>query len=205
MQIQNIFRDGFGGEQDWHQEKIRQRLNNASVVGLLEAPGTPPAGYAIYSSPDEALDGRFVLWEDGVCLRRTWQRKGIAPKPQELVRGLSELLDRKFGWLGGDTQNPLVYKRYASLGRVFPIDMPFTSKPGQRLLNFLLDHVPQVKSRRKDLNIRSGALTKIYKEGRLGQYEVGISGAEPFEEYLMQHGVRRERGDALLLVAEFRE
>jgi hypothetical protein len=62
--------------------------------------------------------------------------------------------------------------------------------------------VPQVKNRSKDLDVRSGALKGIYKGGRLGQYEVGISGAEPFEEFLRQHEVRGELGDALLLVAE---
>jgi hypothetical protein len=142
--IQSIFRDGFSRSRDWHETKIRRRLDDASVIGLLEVPDAPPAGYAIYSSPDQTLDGKFVPWEDGVCIRRTLQGQGKSPSPRQLLRELGKILGREIGWFEGDTQNPVVYTRYASLGRVFPIDIPFTSAPGQRLLNFLLESVPQV-------------------------------------------------------------
>jgi hypothetical protein len=206
--IQGIFRDGFSNEKDWPEERIRERLNAASVIGLLKVGDAAPCGYAIYSSPDRALGGKFVLWEDSICLRQALQGKGLSPRPRQLVRELSTLLGREFGWLGGDTQNPVVYKRYKSLGRVFPIDAAFTGEPGQGLFQFLEDHVPQVKTRKKYLdkkNKESGVLKKIYTEGRLGQYTIDVAGAEPFEEYLTQYNVSRENGDALLLVAEIRE
>lgn len=202
--VQSIFRDGFDTERDWHETKIRQRLAEASVVGLFKIPDGPPAGYAIYSSPDETFDGKFVLWEDGICIRRSLQGQGVSPRTGQLLREFGSLLGREFSWLGGDTQNPVVYKRYARLGRVFPIDAPFTDGLGQRLLNFLLRNVPQVRNRSGALDVESGALKGIYREGRLGRYEIGISGAERFEEYLSQHQVDRELGDALLLVSELR-
>jgi hypothetical protein len=203
-QIQSIFRDGFGCSKDWPETNIRQRLKNSSVVGLLEIAGAAPAGYAIYSSPEQTLDGKFVLWEDSICIRQAFHARKMS-RPPQLLYEVGGFLGREFGWFGGDTQNPVVYKRYARLGRVFPIDMPFTSETGQRVLNFLLESVPQVRDRARILDVRSGALRGIYTEGWLGQYEVGISGAEPFEEYLSRHEIRRERGDALLLMAKVRD
>jgi hypothetical protein len=200
-QIQSIFRDGFGSSQDWPETKIRQRLKNATVVGLLEVAGAAPAGYAIYSSPEQTLDGKFVLWEDSICIRQAFHARKMS-RPSQLLHEVGGILGREFGWFGGDTQNPVVYKRYARIGRVLPIDVPFTSETGQRVIKFLLENIPQVKNRGKNLNISSGALMGIYNEGRLGQYEVNILGAEAFEDYLTNHAICRERGDALLLVAE---
>lgn len=198
-QIKSIFRDGFDTERDWLEEKIRLRLSRATVIGLLQTQNGPPAGYAIYSSPDEKFDDRFVLWEDGVCVRRALQGQGLTTR---LLWNICHFMGRDFGWFGGDTQNPLVYKRYARLGRLFPIDAPFTTTQGKRLLRFLLANVLQVRDRIKELDVMSGRLKGIYREGRLGRYPIGVAGAESFEEYLELHSIDRERGDALLLVAE---
>jgi hypothetical protein len=201
-QIKDIFRDGFGATIEWDETKIYRRLAEASILGLLEVPGGPPSGYAIYSSPEEGFDRKFMLWEDSICIRRSLQGRGASPKIEQLQNEVGYLLDRKFAWLGGDTQNPIVYKRYASLGRVFPIDSPYTSNLGQRLMRYLLTKVPQVKNRANALHIESGALRGIYREGRLGRYEEGISGTDDLEKYLRRHRICRENGDALLLVCE---
>jgi hypothetical protein len=201
-QIQDIFRDGFNRNKGWGEDSIRKRLSNSGVLGLLETRDGLPSGYAIYSSPEEKLDGGFVLWEDAICIRRSLQGKG-ASRTVDLLKELASAFGREFAWFGGVTQNPAVYKRYARLGRVFPVDEPFASNDGKQLLEFLYKNVPQVKDRSEKLDDASGAFKGIYS-GRLGQYEVGMPGAEAFEEYLRRQNVNREAGDAVLLVSKLR-
>jgi hypothetical protein len=110
-EIDSVFKDGFKCAQGWGAERIHNRLYAADILGILRTASGFAVGYAIYSSSTDPLDGTFVLWEDSICLRKDYQCSNQSPKASILLPYLSSILRRKFGWFGGATQNPIIYKR----------------------------------------------------------------------------------------------
>ncbi len=197
--IHQVFLDGFGLQEGWSLDGISKALKRSTVLGLLTTAGGEVNGYALYSIPDAPLSGAYMLWEDAICLKKGVQG---SKKTREVFERAGKLFpDREFGWIGGRTQNPLVMKRYGKLGSLFPLETAYDGVEGRLIMQYLLEHIGEAKEA-TGLDRSSGICRGIYRERRLGDYQLGISGTEQFEERLSEWGFDREHGDALLVVAK---
>jgi len=106
--IHKIFLDGFGLKEGWSTEGIKKALKRATLLGLLADLNDHFWGYSLYTIPDEPLMGTFFLWEDAICLKKEAQGNRLSSSVWKMC--LSLYPSRKFGWVGGRTQNPLAHK-----------------------------------------------------------------------------------------------
>ncbi|GEM_PF-3479513 len=199
--IHSVFSDGFGLPEGWNREDIRCALYRSDVMGLLHSSNGAIMGYAFYSAPETPLEGRYFLWEDAICLRKSVQGMGYTGRT--LFESVAALFtERVFGWLGGRTQNPLVFLRYANLGQVLPFDVSYTSVLGQKVMRFLLEHIVEVQeaSAMGVLEQATGICHGIYREGKLGDYSTDSPSLARFESLLHSWIFDRDAGDALLVV-----
>lgn len=202
--ILQVFQDGFGLPDGWSLEGVRYALLRSDVLGLL-CGSSGIDGYAFYTVPEVQLEGRHVLWEDAICLRQCVQGMGYGSRA--LSEAAAFLPHHDFGWVGGRTQNPVVFLRYACLGSVFPFDEPYTDPRGKRVMDFLITHIIEVQEseRAGRLERTTGICRGIYDEGKLGVYDVGLQASADWEVSLKEWGFDRLAGDALLLVARLTE
>src|SRR6266446_9519353 len=105
-----IFLDGFGLKEGWSIEGVKKALHQSTLLGLLTSSAETQdiCGYAFYSVPEVPLLGTYMLWEDAICLRKSAQGKRLSTKVYELA--CEKLSGRRFGWIGGRPQNPVVMK-----------------------------------------------------------------------------------------------
>jgi len=203
--ILRTFRDGFGIP-GWSEEGVRRRLMKSDIACFLLGVDKTVYGYALYFIPSMPLNGRFLLWENSIALAKNVQGKGFSS--QILRRVLKAYPEKEFGWVGGRTQNPLIFKHYSALGgTLFPFDESYTSEEGRKLLNYLIQNIPEVSSvdQKDQLEKDHGICKRIYKEGRLGDYDDRISGTSCFERKLKAWGFNRNDGDAVVLINRLRE
>lgn len=196
-----VFSDGFGLPNGWNREDIRRALHRSDVLGLLHDADGVVVGYAFYSAPEISLEGRHLLWEDAICLQKLVQGSGYTG--QVLFKSVTKLFpERVFGWVGGRTQNPKVFLRYAKLGQVLPFDLAYTSSLGRKVMNFLVEHITEVQEAlsRGILEQATGICRGIYREGKLGDYEIASHSWDRFEVLLRSWAFDRDSGDALLVV-----
>lgn len=205
-QILATFRDGFALPGGWSLAGVHEALQRSTVLGLLRDAKGAIFGYAFYSIPQAMLEGTYLLWEDALCLRRAVQGCGYT---RSLIEGVCTLFpNRAFGWVGGRTQNPVVMLRYAGMdGTLFPFSRAYDSEEGRALLDFLLEHLEEVRQPHEagTLEAATGICRAVYPEGRLGDYPVDCNGAALFEPQLADWGFDRERGDAVLIVTHLVE
>lgn len=199
--IQRIFRDGFQSATDWLSDGIRRKLSHSSLVGFLAdqtSANTRTYGYAIYDVPRQLYKGKSLIWEDAICTVSDpcIRRQGLSKTALE--KAMSHFPERDFGFVGGRTQNPVVFKRYASLGKLFPFDFGYSSEEGRDIMHFLKSHVPDTDSAEET----TGICRKQYREGKLGDYRVDIEGGERFESWLEERQFDRDNGDAIIVVAD---
>ncbi len=199
--IQQIYMDGFGLKdgRGWTLDSISNRLQKTTLLGLLTDNNQKPCGYAMYSVPDDLLQGTSMLWEDAICLRKTAQILGQGTRVLRLACGMFP--GRQFGWLGGRTQNPAVIKRYAKWGSVLPFSSAYDTPDNQLVMNYLRLHIAEVRDV-KHVDRVYGICRSVYSEGRLGDYPVDIEGAAEFETKLSSWGFDRDHGDALIAVSK---
>jgi hypothetical protein len=198
VEIHETFLDGFGLESGWSHSGIRERIQKSSIVGLLYNSSGIIYGYAIYSIPSATLTSLSMLWEDAICLRR--KARGLS-----LTSGIIETIcekfpDRSFGWFGGRTQNPVVFKRYSKIGNLYPFEIPFSSDRGKRVIDFLKANIAEVQET-QDIDLDTGICRCVYKEGRLGDYPEKVKGTERYEKQLSDWNFNRDNGDAIIVIA----
>jgi hypothetical protein len=197
-EIQKIFRDGFGIEgEGWKSERIKKTLGRCNALGLLLGKGREVYGYALYSFPDTQLLGAWVLWEDAIALRKEAQRHGLSKQVLELARGFYP--GRRFGWIGGRTQNPAMMRRYNKQGLCYPFDVAYTEGDGPKVVDFLTEHIDEVKNVLPSFDRSTGICAGAYIQGILGDYSWDDTGH--YESRLLQWGFDRSRGDAIIVVA----
>jgi hypothetical protein len=194
--VLEIFRDGFG-ILGWSREGVAKTLSRCTLLGLLHSEEGSIEGYAFYLMVPGPRTGTWVLWEDAICLRKRVQRSGYA----RLILG--ELMTRDasspIGWVGGRTQNPAVMRRYCGLGSCFPFDRFWDVRDGVALMSVLRRLVPEVSDAPSG-DPRTGICRGVYSERTLGDYAWRSEGR--FERALTAWGFQRERGDAVITVAE---
>jgi len=197
QRIHDVYLDGFDLESGWSLEKVETSLGRCDALGLVLGSNQEVYGYALYCIAPLPLQGRWFLWEDAICLRREAQRFGLAAKALAQVRALYS--GRDFGWIGGRTQSPIVMRRYSRLGPLFPFDRPYTDEEGMELMDFMLQHIAEVREA-KALDRTTGICAGQY--GRtLGRHPHAVAGTEAFEDRLAQWGFSRSAGDAVVVVA----
>ena len=202
--IQRIFCNGFERRKEWPVESIRRKLDHSSLLGFLidEADSnTATFGYAIYHVPDNLLNGKALLWEEAICLVKNMHIRGKGLANTAITNAIGHFPNLRFGFIGGRTQNPLVFRRYSEFGKLFPFDITYTSDEGRDLMLFLKSHITDV-SNAKQIDPLTGICQGQYSEGRLGNYEVSVRGTEQFELKLKEWEFDRDRGDALIVVAK---
>lgn len=199
--IHQIFLDGFALENGWSIEGIKKTLSRSTALGLARGDDDQLVGYAIYTIPDTPLEGTDVLWEEAVCVRTSVQSGGLGTRSLKDVLALFP--DRKFGWIGGRTQNPLVMRRYAKFGKLFPFDTAYSDPEGQLVMNYLLQRIAEVYQVPEENFVKSnGICRKVYKEGQLGKYPLDVPGTENYEKLLQEWDFNRKEGDAVIVVSK---
>jgi len=199
--ISDVFADGFGISKGWSIEGVRQAINRSSILGVLIGEHDEVSGYAFYSAPNVDLNGGYMLWEDAICVRKHLHGNRLSSRLL-LEKACGVFEGRRFDWIGGRTQNPLVILRYSNLGTLFPFDHLYHGEEGNSIMKFLLDHINEVRDVRSQLDLNTGICRAVYSEGRLGDYSSQIERAERFEKLLSEWGFHRENGDAVLTVAK---
>jgi hypothetical protein len=200
--IRAVFLDGFGLSDGWTVDEIKVSLRRSHILGLLMSPDGQIWGYAFYSVPPNSFEGRWFLWEDAICLRKNVHGYGLS---EEALPYVQRLYPRKeFGWIGGRTQNPIVMRRYAAYGKVFPFDLRYDEGVGPRLMEFIVGSIEEIGAV-ADLDRATGICRQVYKEGILGDYLLGLEEAQPFERLLNSWNFNRAKGDAVIVVAAIDE
>lgn len=202
LSIREVFADGFGLSELWREEDARHALSRSTILGLLQDDEGEIAGYAFYTVPDTPLEENYLLWEDAVCLRKKVQGQGYAGQ-NLFALATQQFKDRTFGWLGGRTQNPIVMQRYARLGSTFPFDILYDERP--QLMDYLIEHVEEVRTARNQLDMRTGICRQMYQEGRLGEYPSPTPGTERFLSLLDSWNFMPEKGDAAIILTSLDE
>jgi hypothetical protein len=110
---------------------------------------------------------------------------------------------RRFGWIGGRTQNPLIMHRYDTLGYLFPFEMAYNEGDGRLVMEYLLANIEEVSSSSR-LDKSNGICRGKYGQ-RLGDYEIGIDGAEELEAKLSAWEFDHDKGDAVIIVSRLRK
>lgn len=193
--------DGFGMESsDWVNDN-HELFSTSTIFGRLLDEQEKLYGIAYYSIPAVPLSNNsYILWEDGICLVKSAQNKGYSK--DAIKRATSLFPERQFNWFGCRTQNPNVMSRYSKMGRLFPFDELYNSPTGQIIMEFLLENILEVRTTYQTgkLNIEDGICTKLYPQGRLGDYLVDLGKVKAFEDWLQKRSFHREQGDAVILV-----
>ena len=198
--MHKIFLDGFGLKEGWSIGGIKKALMRSTILGLLVDPKGNTWGYAMYTIPDEPLMGTYFLWEDAICLKKDAQGKGFSSIVWGMI--LSFYSNRKFGWVGGRTQNPLIIKRYSNFGTLFPFDFTYAQSDGKLIMDFLCQHIAEVRDV-EYLKKETGICRRVYSEGRLGDYPIpSEKDILKFEKRLSDWNFQRENGDAIVVVAK---
>lgn len=198
-QAYEVFRSAFGFEPKHGVESIRQRLGNATVLGLLRDPSATVHGFACYSVPDEPLGGTSFLWGDGMAIAPALQGRGWS---LGVVKSACALFPgRVFGWMGGRTQNPVVFRRYARFGTVFPFDATYASSEGRTVLAYLRQHISEVRDL-TELDSATGVCPGAYRWSHSLDYLAKVDGAEQFEAQLRRFGFNRSNGDAVIVATK---
>ena len=200
-QILDVFRDGFALPQAWTLAQSRHAMVRSDVLGLLVNAHAQVFAYAFYSIPPETLFGKHVLWEDAICIRQALQGQGYAS--EALIHQVcSHFPEYNFGWLGGRTQNPQIFRRYAHFGALYPFDQSYAEGSGPFVLAFLRQHITEVNEDWLRTDPLTGICKNIYPEGRLGNYTIDLEKHERFEQMLNNWGFERSAGDAVIVVAQ---
>jgi hypothetical protein len=203
--IHKIFLDGFGLSEGWSIDGVQKMLNTSAILGLLMGEEREILGYAFYSVPPVPLNQNYLLWEDGICLRK--EAQGKRGSGQVIEKACAIFPDRRFGWLGGRTQNPVVIKRYSKFGTVFPFDILYDTTEGKLVMNYLLEYIAEVSEvyNAEKLDLSNGICRGIYPEGRLGDYPVEVSGTDRFEKQLRLWKFQRDGGDAVIVISKLNQ
>jgi hypothetical protein len=200
-QAYEVFRDAFGFEPNRGVESIRQRLQNATVLGLLRDSSGTVLGFACYSVPDEPLAGTHFLWGGGMAIAPVLQRRGLSVGVIE--RACALFPGRVFGWMGGRSQNPIVFQRYARFGKTFPFDATYADGEGRSVLEYLRGHIAEVRES-DGLDPATGICPHAYRWSYAADYLARAAGAERFEAQLGRDGFDRSRGDAVIVTTKLR-
>jgi hypothetical protein len=192
QQVFDVFRRAFGFEPRHGLDSIRYRLRNSTILGLLRDESEAVHGFACYSVPSVPLRGAYVLWGDGMALMPEVQGRGLARSFAE--RACALFPGRSFAWMGGRTQNPVVVRWHATLGRVFPFDGTYAEAEGGEVLRYLREHVAEVREA-TSIDAETGICRGAYQWTYRPEYLAQVRDADRW-------AFNRAHGDALILVAK---
>jgi len=68
-------------------------------------------------------------------------------------------------------------------------------------MDYLIRNIAEVRDV-KQLEKNHGICHSVYREGRLGDYSMLVSGLEQYEKQLTEWGFHREQGDAVAIVSK---
>lgn len=199
QQVYDVFRGAFGFEPSQGPDSIRHRLRSSTVLGLLRDESGDLQGFGCYSMPDVPLGGTYFLWGDGMAVRPAFQGRGLT---RGFVEGACSLFPgRRFGWMGGRTQNPVMLRWHAKFGRVFPFDATYAEPEGRAVLLFLREHVAEVRGA-AELDEVTGICRRAYRWTYPQEYLDRVGTTEQFEQKLQHWNFRRADGDAIVVVTK---
>lgn len=214
-QIIDVFHDGFGlprREGGWSPKDAASMIDRCTIVQVLKDENGRSdriEGYDCFVCPEAALAaGGHLLWEDGICIRKAHQSSGWGGRALTGALDAAARLGRNVRYLGGRTQNPHIIARYASWGVLFPLDESYETADGLAIMDFLLTHIREVQGpdRKGRLDRRTGVIDRIYKEGKLGDYDIpDAPRVAAWESWLQRNGFDRDHGDAVAIVAAAHE
>lgn len=202
VRLRELVVEAFGVESLPELEAIRDPLRQCTALGLLVADNAAIDGFALYSVPTVPLHGQYLLWEDGIALAKSVQGRGYSSRAFAAAFALFPATT--FGWLGGRAQNPVVFRRYAALGRVLPFELGYGTAAGSAVMSYLRTHVAEVRDA-PTLEPSTGICRAAYGWAHAPEFPVSVAGVEPFEAWLAAHDFRRSDGDAVVVVSRLRE
>jgi hypothetical protein len=132
---------------------------------------------------------------------------GLTHKPPSVATGIGRVTGGTLSRPPPRTHQPAkqgeqLHKRYAAIGKVFPITIQISTECGKHIINFLSISIPQAEKRYYGLDKDTAIVKNLFQCGRLGDYPIDVLGASDFEDYIRQHGMQRNSGDAILLLAK---
>jgi hypothetical protein len=203
--VLGVFRNGMESPQGWSVEGVRARLRDVDMVLLLRSDDCA-VGYAMFDAidvPDDPLE-RIILWEHSICFRRDFQRHGHGTVALTSAR-LSLGVNRNVGWIGGRSQSPIVFERYRRCvrpnGRLFPFDALYSeSAASARAIQAISKALQRYGGGQPD--VETGICRCAYRDGRVPKTTITPGGMENPEQFLIDHGFDRDRGDAVIVLAD---
>lgn len=202
--IHQVFLDGFGLSSGFSAQEVWQATQRCTALGLLVDETGDIGGYAFYTAPETKLAENYVLWEDAICLRKSLQGHRLAGRAL-LEQAASLFPGRRFSWVGGRTQNPLMMARYSRLGCVYPFDQLYTEGQGPQVMDYLTRNIPQIREALHTLEYHTGICRSLYAEGPLGDYPDILEGAEHACNLLQELAFAAHRGDAVVMMASLNQ
>lgn len=200
-----VYRDAMGSE-GWSVDEICDRAEKSTALGLLKDAKNNIGGYLLVTVPSEPLNDKHILWIDSISVRKALQKHGY------YQRGIKKVMKKfskyyTFGFVGGRSQNPLIFylRDKLSDNKLYPFDDLY---PGE-LMEYLINHVYEVgepydEGKLKNEDLKRGICRKIYKKGKLGDYEENIDRGRSakFEAKLKEWDFQRQKGDALIIIKQ---
>ncbi|MBK7360507.1 MAG: hypothetical protein IPI96_14975 [Saprospiraceae bacterium] len=195
-----MFRDAMGTK-NWTVEEIITQADDSDALGLLKDENDNVGAYLFFTIPKEKYRGKHLLWIDAISVRKKLQGNNY------YTNGIKEAMlfsgkEYAFGFVGGRSQNPLIFFLRDELKRkstLFPFDKLYTDK----MMKFLIKNVGEVRKpyEKFRLDVSFGICRKAYK-GKLGDYNENliIGRGKRFEEKLRNWNFDRYKGDSLIII-----
>lgn len=195
---QDAFRDGVS----MPLSVLKEAILESNYVGLLIIHGQL-VGFMLAYVPAVTIKGRSFIWLNKVLIRTDYQghHYGSPRTLADAFRLHFPLL--VFGYIGARTQSPGLLKSFFNLSPLnYPFTKRYTNDSGFNLLLYGFVHIPQLRNAYNpdDTFITDvGMFIGVYRRKLgLGQPE---NGSAEVEALLLEQDFRRDRGDALVVMA----
>ncbi len=179
-------------------EHFQNKLNQATLLSLLMK-DKKIVGFVIHSIPEIPLKGAYMLWVNAICLAKSVRSKGYFSKHFDDI--FNFFPDKRFGYIACKTQSPIVLKKYAEMGMLFPFESSYTGKEGKRILDYLCKHVDEFKEIKK-FDWNNGVCRRVYNGSLTDRSIKKIKSIERFEEQLLNWNFNRHAGDSIIIVSK---
>lgn len=156
-------------------------------------------GYAFYSIEKSETEDIKILWIDNIA-------NTMKGKARLLIESILNR-DKDISFIGCRTQNPAMIRSIQTYGKIYPIELSYTSENGKQLLNFVLDHIKEGQEVAEIIDKSNGITRQRYvddvgKGYRLGIYDTNDSKFYEIEQALMTFKFNRDNGDAIIVIAD---
>jgi ribosomal protein S18 acetylase RimI-like enzyme len=185
----------------WSLDGVRKEMATSEVAAYLYDEDRM-IGYAHYDAvpvPGDAFD-RVIMWERSICFRLDYQDDGHGATALRIAL-VSVAPQRSLGWIGGRTQNPLMFRRYARLaGGSYPL-LPFTATYDADPQDASALAAVEAHLGDEALDSASGIARAAYREGRLSKQSDRVRAMDWVEKRLDQWQFNPGKGDAIVTMA----